>query len=115
MAEQKGTPTSLGKNSPFRDRTVEENQKIFEEMKNGNHDEGVHVLRAKIDMRSGNLNMRDPVIYRIKKTKHHRSTWHIGKPYHNCSKTSSKGCNETKNENFSNYGTSRCGENNLGQ
>ncbi len=73
MAEQKGTPTSLGKNSPFRDRTVEENQKIFEEMKNGNHDEGVHVLRAKIDMAHPNMLMRDPIIYRVLDKPHHRT------------------------------------------
>ena len=73
MAEQKGTPTSLGKNSPFRDRTVEENQKIFEEMKNGSHDEGVHVLRAKIDMAHPNMLMRDPIIYRVLDKPHHRT------------------------------------------
>ena len=73
MAEQKGTPTSLGKNSPFRDRTVEENQKIFEEMKNGNHDEGVHVLRAKIDMAHPTMLMRDPIIYRVLNKSHHRT------------------------------------------
>ena len=73
MAEQKGTPTSLGKNSPFRDRTVEENQKIFEEMKNGKHDEGVHVLRAKIDMAHPNMLMRDPIIYRVLDKPHHRT------------------------------------------
>ena len=63
MAEQKGTPTSLGNNSPFRNRAVEENHKIFEEMKNGCHMEGVHVLRAKIDMAHPNMLMRDPIIY----------------------------------------------------
>jgi len=76
MAEQKGTPTSLGKNSPFRDRTVEENQKIFEEMKNGKHDEGVHVLRAKIDMAHPNMLMRDPIIYRVLDKPHHRTGFH---------------------------------------
>ena len=50
MAKQKGTPTSIGKNSPFRNRTIEENHKIFNEMKNGFYNEGIHVLRAKIDM-----------------------------------------------------------------
>ena len=73
MAEQKGTPTSLGKNSPFRNRTVEENQKIFEEMKNGLHMEGAHVLRAKIDMAHPNMLMRDPIIYRVLDKPHHRT------------------------------------------
>ena len=73
MAEQKGTPTSLGKNSPFRNRTVEENQKIFEEMKKGLHVEGAHVLRAKIDMAHPNMLMRDPIIYRVLDKPHHRT------------------------------------------
>ena len=73
MAEQKGTPTSIGKNSPFRNRSVEENHKIFAEMKNGFHKEGVHVLRAKIDMAHPNMLMRDPIIYRVLNKPHHRT------------------------------------------
>ena len=73
MAEQKGTPTSIGKNSPFRNRSVEENHKIFVEMKNGFHKEGVHVLRAKIDMAHPNMLMRDPIIYRVLNKPHHRT------------------------------------------
>jgi len=73
IAEQKGTPTLDGTNSPFRDRSVEENLEIFEKMKNGDFDEGTHVLRAKIDMSSSNMLMRDPVMYRILKRAHHRT------------------------------------------
>ena len=69
MAEQKGTPTSVGTNSPHRERSVEENLDLFERMKNGEFDEGTYVLRAKIDMASPNMLMRDPVIYRILKKK----------------------------------------------
>ena len=79
MAEQKGTPTTHGTNSPFRNREVEENLTIFEEMKNGDHDEGVHVLRAKIDMSHPNMLMRDPIIYRVLNKPHHRTAanWKI--------------------------------------
>ena len=79
MAEQKGTPTTHGTNSPFRNREVEENLMIFEEMKNGDHDEGVHVLRAKIDMSHPNMLMRDPIIYRVLNKPHHRTAanWKI--------------------------------------
>ena len=73
IAEQKGTPTQAGTNSPFRDRTVEENLALFEKMKNGDFEEGTHVLRAKIDMSSSNMLMRDPVMYRILKRSHHRT------------------------------------------
>ncbi|MCP4884224.1 MAG: glutamine--tRNA ligase/YqeY domain fusion protein [Flavobacteriales bacterium] len=73
IAQQKGTPTLDGTNSPFRERSVEENLEIFEKMKNGNFDEGTHVLRAKIDMSSSNMLMRDPVMYRILKRAHHRT------------------------------------------
>lgn len=73
MAALKGTPTEPGKNSPFRDRSVEENLRLFEGMKNGEFKEGARVLRAKIDMESPNLLMRDPVIYRIKYAHHHRT------------------------------------------
>lgn len=73
IAQQKGTPTLAGTNSPFRDRSVEENLEIFEKMKNGDFDEGTHVLRAKIDMSSSNMLMRDPVMYRILKRAHHRT------------------------------------------
>lgn len=73
IAEQKGTPTEPGKNSPYRDRSVEENLELFEKMKNGETEEGAHVLRAKIDMASKNMLMRDPVMYRSLRKKHHRT------------------------------------------
>ncbi len=73
IAQQKGTPTTPGVNSPYRDRSVEENLRLFEEMKNGVHPEGAHVLRAKIDMSSPNMLMRDPIMYRILHKKHHRT------------------------------------------
>lgn len=73
MAAQKGTPITPGSNSPFRDRTAEENLMLFREMREGKHAEGSKALRAKIDMASTNMLMRDPVIYRIKFAKHHRT------------------------------------------
>ncbi|WP_190810398.1 glutamine--tRNA ligase/YqeY domain fusion protein [Flagellimonas sp. S3867] len=73
MAEQKGTPTEPGKESPFRNRSVEENLELFEGMKNGDFGEGTHVLRAKIDMASSNMLMRDPIMYRILHRPHHRT------------------------------------------
>lgn len=73
IASQKGTPTEPGKPSPYRDRSVEENLKLFEGMKNGEFKEGEHVLRAKIDMASSNMLMRDPVMYRILHKAHHRT------------------------------------------
>ena len=73
MAEQKGTPTEPGTPSPYRDRSVEENLELFEGMKKGRYDEGVHVLRAKIDMDSPNMLMRDPILYRVLKKAHHRT------------------------------------------
>lgn len=73
IADQKGTPTEAGKNSPFRNRSVEENLDLFEKMKNGETPEGEHVLRAKIDMASPNMIMRDPVMYRSLHKKHHRT------------------------------------------
>jgi glutaminyl-tRNA synthetase len=75
----RGTLTKPGKNSPYRDRSVEENLDLFQRMQAGEFDDGVHVLRAKIDMASPNLNMRDPVMYRILKMPHHRTddTWCI--------------------------------------
>lgn len=69
----RGTLTEPGKNSPYRDRTPEENMDLFLRMKNGEFPEGSHVLRAKIDMASPNINMRDPTIYRIKYAHHHRT------------------------------------------
>ena len=77
MAKQKGTPTSPGVNSPFRDRPVDENIKLFNEMKQGAFDEGKHVLRAKISMNANNMLLRDPVIYRVIKKEHPRtgSSW----------------------------------------
>jgi glutaminyl-tRNA synthetase len=73
MAEMKGTPTLPGKNSPYRARSVEENLKLFAEMKEGKYPDGSKVLRAKIDMAHVNMLMRDPVIYRIKHAHHHRT------------------------------------------
>ncbi|WP_428741641.1 glutamine--tRNA ligase/YqeY domain fusion protein [Tenacibaculum sp.] len=73
MAEQKGTPTQPGVAGPYRDRSVEENLDLFTRMKNGEFDEGAHVLRAKIDMTSPNMLMRDPIMYRILKKAHHRT------------------------------------------
>lgn len=72
MREYRGTLTQPGKNSPYRDRSVEENLELFERMKNGEFEDGSHTLRAKIDMASPNINMRDPAIYRIVHTAHHR-------------------------------------------
>jgi glutaminyl-tRNA synthetase len=73
IREYRGTLTEPGKNSPFRDRTVEENLSLFERMKNGEFPNGSKVLRAKIDMASPNINMRDPVIYRIIHAEHYRT------------------------------------------
>ncbi len=79
MAEQKGTPTTPGTDSPYRNRSVEENLDLFERMKNGEFPEGTHILRAKIDMKSTNMLMRDPIMYRILHKDHHRtgSDWKI--------------------------------------
>jgi glutaminyl-tRNA synthetase len=73
MREMRGTLTSKGTNCTYRDRSIEENIKLFEKMKNGEFENGEKVLRAKIDMQSPNMNMRDPVIYRILKTHHYRT------------------------------------------
>ncbi|MEN8966015.1 MAG: glutamine--tRNA ligase/YqeY domain fusion protein [Polaribacter sp.] len=73
MRVQKGTPTEAGTNSPFRDRSVAENLELFQEMKDGKYNEGEHTLRAKIDMSSPNMLMRDPLMYRIMYKKHHRT------------------------------------------
>ena len=73
IAAQKGTPTTPGTSSPFRDRSVQENLELFREMKAGKHAEGTHVLRAKIDMSSSNMLMRDPILYRIMHKHHHRT------------------------------------------
>ena len=73
IAEHRGTPTRPGKNSPHRDRSPEENRELFERMRCGEFEDGTRVLRAKIDMASPNLHMRDPVLYRIRKTQHHRT------------------------------------------
>ena len=69
----KGTPTEPGKPSPFRDRAIEENLELFKRMKSGEFKEGEKVLRAKIDLSSSNMHMRDPVLYRIKHMAHHRT------------------------------------------
>ncbi|MDD4957003.1 MAG: glutamine--tRNA ligase/YqeY domain fusion protein [Candidatus Omnitrophica bacterium] len=73
MREYRGTLTAPGKESPYRKRSVEENLELFAGMRNGEFDEGEKVLRAKIDMASPNVTMRDPIIYRIKKANHHRT------------------------------------------
>jgi len=73
IATTKGTPTEPGKASPFRDRSIEENLSLFTAMKEGKYDDGEKVLRAKIDLASPNMHMRDPIMYRIKKTHHHRT------------------------------------------
>ncbi|NNC70988.1 MAG: glutamine--tRNA ligase/YqeY domain fusion protein [Flavobacteriaceae bacterium] len=79
IAKQKGTPTEMGANSPNRDRSIEENIALFEKMKNGDFEEGSHILRAKINMASPNMLMRDPIIYRVLRKDHHRtgSEWNI--------------------------------------
>ncbi|MCF6153068.1 MAG: glutamine--tRNA ligase/YqeY domain fusion protein [Candidatus Kuenenia stuttgartiensis] len=79
IREHRGTLTQPGKDSPYRTRTIEENLDLFTRMRNGEFADGAQVLRAKIDMSSPNLNMRDPAIYRIRRTKHHRTgdTWCI--------------------------------------
>lgn len=73
VREYRGTLTEAGKNSPYRDRSVEENLALFERMKNGEFDEGQCSLRAKIDMSSSNMNLRDPMMYRIRKASHHQT------------------------------------------
>lgn len=73
MATQKGSPTEPGVESPFRDRSVAENLDLFEGMKSGDFEEGKHVLRAKIDMSSSNMLMRDPIMYRVLHKEHHRT------------------------------------------
>lgn len=73
MRQYRGTLTEPGKNSPYRDRSVEENLKLFEEMKDGKYPDGSKVLRAKIDMSSPNINMRDPIIYRVARMHHHNT------------------------------------------
>lgn len=79
LREYRGDFTKLGKDSPYRNRSVDENLDLFRRMKAGEFAEGQHVLRAKIDMKSPNMNMRDPLLYRIRKTAHHRtgSDWCI--------------------------------------
>ncbi|BES71017.1 glutamine--tRNA ligase/YqeY domain fusion protein [Marinobacter nanhaiticus D15-8W] len=73
MAEYRGTLTEPGRNSPYRDRPVEENLKLFREMRDGKHEGGSLVLRAKIDMASPNINLRDPILYRIRFASHHQT------------------------------------------
>ncbi|MGI6684285.1 MAG: glutamine--tRNA ligase/YqeY domain fusion protein [Bacillota bacterium] len=73
IKEYRGTLTEPGKESPYRNRSVEENLKLFRAMRAGEFEDGARVLRAKIDMSSSNLNMRDPVLYRIQRTEHHRT------------------------------------------
>ena len=79
MRKYRGTLTEPGKNSPHRNRSIEDNLDLFERMRAGEFEDGKHVLRAKIDMASPNLNMRDPVLYRIRRVSHHRTgkTWCI--------------------------------------
>lgn len=73
MREYRGTLTEPGKNSPYRNRSIEENLRLFEEMKNGKYPDGSMVLRAKIDMQSPNINMRDPILYRVARMTHHNT------------------------------------------
>jgi glutaminyl-tRNA synthetase len=73
IAQQKGTPTKAGTHSPYRERSISENRTLFQEMRSGKHKEGSHVLRAKIDMASPNMLLRDPVMYRILFKTHHRT------------------------------------------
>ena len=79
IREYRGTLTQPGKESPYRNRSVEENLDLFQRMRNGEFEDGSRVLRAKIDMAHPNMNMRDPVMYRILKVAHHRTgtTWKI--------------------------------------
>lgn len=79
IAEQKGTPTTPGIESPYRNRPIEENLDLFERMNKGEFDEGTYVLRAKIDMANPNMHFRDPIMYRIIKTPHHRTgtKWNV--------------------------------------
>jgi glutaminyl-tRNA synthetase len=79
MRANRGTLTTAGVDSPYRERSVEENLQLFEAMKNDEYPDGAHVLRAKIDMQSPNINMRDPVLYRIRHATHHNTgdTWCI--------------------------------------
>ena len=79
IREYRGTLTQAGKDSPYRHRSVDENLELLNQMKNGEHEAGEHVLRLKIDMASSNINLRDPAIYRIKKTHHYRTgdKWNI--------------------------------------
>jgi glutaminyl-tRNA synthetase len=79
LRASRGSLTEHGIESPYRNRSVEENLRLFDEMRDGQHEDGTHVLRAKIDMKSPNINMRDPAIYRIKNGEHHRTgdKWHI--------------------------------------
>ena len=73
IAALKGTPTEPGKESPFRSRSIEENLSLFARMRNGEFKDGEKVLRAKIDMASPNMHLRDPLMYRIKHAHHHRT------------------------------------------
>ena len=73
IREYRGTPTIAGKESPYRNRSIEENLTLFEKMKSGDFKDGEHVLRAKIDMSSPNMNLRDPIMYRIRHETHHRT------------------------------------------
>ena len=73
MREYRGTLKEPGKESPYRNRSVEENLKLFEEMREGKYEDGEKVLRAKIDMASPNINMRDPIIYRVARMTHHNT------------------------------------------
>ncbi len=83
MRLRRGTLTEAGKDSPFRKRTQDENLKLFQEMRAGQHPDGAHVLRAKIDMASPNINLRDPAMYRIRHAHHHRTgdAWSIYPTY----------------------------------
>jgi glutaminyl-tRNA synthetase len=83
IARQKGTPTQPGINSPYRSRSIDDNIKLFEEMRAGKYQDGEKVLRAKVDMSHTNMHMRDPIMYRIKHAHHHRTgdAWCISPMY----------------------------------
>ncbi|MGY9014253.1 MAG: glutamate--tRNA ligase family protein, partial [Rhodospirillales bacterium] len=83
IREYRGTLTEPGKHSPYRERSVDENLDLFHRMREGEFEDGSHVLRAKIDMASGNINLRDPILYRIMNAEHPRTgnTWSIYPTY----------------------------------
>src|SRR5260370_41140900 len=90
MRASRGTLTEPGRDSPYRTRMAAESLRLFREMRDGRHPDGAHVLRARIDMRSPNMNLRDPVMYRIRHAHHHRTAdnWGIYPTYDRAHDTS---------------------------